>query len=766
VYAAVVLNPTSIEQPDQLVAIQASNPRANFVPTALSWVRFDNSLRHSRSFGAIAAYDVETVGFTGGDRPAEQLSAMRVSSAFFEVLRLPPHQGRFFTEKDDKENGPAVCVVSFEFWQTRLGGQPVVGRTIQLNGRSVEVIGILPPRFTAPWSARHIVLPRLFETSQVAPADIRNGASYLDVIGRLRPGVTIEQAQAELDGLAAHYAAAFAGRRDAANQTVALPFTETLVGSQRRTLGLLLAAVVAVLLVACANASTLFLGRLLARQRETAIRQGLGASRTQVVLHYLGESLTLSLAAGVAGLAIAWALLRGVTAAFGASLPEGAHFAIRGDSVAVALLVVAASALLVGLVPALYVTRPTMAPLLTFARGESTTASDSRLRAVLVLSEVALSCVLLIGAGLLLTSLLRLQQSPLGFETGGLAIAHTSLPRDKYSGEERQIAFVLEAERRLREWPGIQGAAAVFGLPLGDEFTNHIYAIAGRPIVPPSERNRAGIRIVTERYFEVIGARLTAGRGFTAEDRAGAPQVCVINDSMNRRIFDGRGIGQVILRGINANIRYEVVGVVEDIKTTGARTAPADEVFYPFRQLPWPRFALVARTTGDAEQLRKPMEAVVAELDPEQPLSGFSTMQQRLDLSWAGEQALASITMAFAAVAMFMALTGLYAVLAQNVASRTVEIGVRVALGAGRKEIVRLILTNGMAIVASGILVGMAVAAVAGRLMTAQLYAVSPGDPWIFGGVAGVFTMVGFVACLAPSWRAAALDPLESLRRV
>lgn len=282
----------------------------------------------------------------------------------------------------------------------------------------------------------------------------------------------------------------------------------------------------------------------------------------------------------------------------------------------------------------------------------------------------------------------------------------------------------------------------------------------------PARSDRAGIRIVGENYFDVIGARLKSGRAFTADDRIGAPQVCIINESMNRRVFGGNGIGQVILRGIDANIRYEVIGIVEDVKSAGSRTPPPDEVFYPFRQLPWPHFAVVARTDGDPALLRKPMEAVFAELDPAQPISGFATMAERLDRTWTGETALASITVAFALIAVFMALTGLYAVLAQSVASRAAEIGVRVALGASDRQIVRLILRAGMTIVLAGIAAGVAAAAIGSRFISAQLYGVGPRDPLIFAAVAAVFVLVGFTACLVPSWRAASLDPIKSLRQV
>ena len=766
IFSAVVLNPMSVERPEELVDIQTTNPKISNVPTSLSWIRFDNSLRHARSFSHVAAWDSDGLTLSTGDAPPEQLNVLRVSSGFFPALGIEPTAGRVFVPEDDVPNGPDVCVMSHQLWITRFGGTPMVGRTISLNGRPFEVIGILPPRFTPPWADAPLFVPRLFDTSTMQPENIRGGSSYLAVIARLKPGVTIEQAQSELDGLNADYSSRFAGRTDAANLTKAVPFTETLVANQRQTMLILLAAVAAVLVVACANASTLFLGRLLARQRETAVRQALGASRAQIVRQFLLESLGLSLVAGIAGLAIAWGLIRLVAVFLASSLPQAERVSIDATALLSALVVVAFTAVLVGFVPAWYVTRPVMAPLLTFARGDAATPSGRRVRALLVLGEIALSCVLLIGAGLLVTSLMRLQQSSPGFELEGIAASNVLLPPQRYGSGERQAAFVTTVVERLKETAGVGKAAAVFGLPLGGGFSFHQYVIAGQPIPPPSERQRAGIRLVTEDYFDVMGINLKAGRLFTDRDRAGAPNVCIVNESMAKRIFNGDPIGQAILRGRDANLRYEIIGIVADVRSYGLRQPVVDEVYYPLRQLPWPQFSIVAKTEGDPQSLRRAMEGALGQVDPAQPLALFSTMQQLSDQSSGSERSIASITVAFAIIAMFMALVGLYAVLAQSVASRSTEIGVRVALGADRSRIVRLILLSGMTIVVAGIGLGVIAAIVGARYLSTQLYNVNPRDPFIFVSVAVLFAVVAVLACMAPSWRAATLDPIKALRRV
>jgi putative ABC transport system permease protein len=766
VYNALVLDPMRVPRPQELVAITAANPSIPNVPAALSWIRFDNNLRRARAFRNIAAYDLDSASFVAPGQPPEQLAVLRVSQQFFDVLEIQPQLGRTFTPDEDLPNGPDVCILSHEMWQSRFGGRAMVGTTLNLNGRAVEVVGILPARFTQPWSGQQLFVPRLFETSTLLPENVQGGSSYLSVIARLSPAISVQQAQAELDGLAADYAVSFAGRTDAANGTAVAPFLEGLVAGQRQTLGILLGAVAAVLLVACANASTLFLGRLLSRQRETAVRQGLGASRARIVRQFLLESLGLTLVAGVLGIAIAWGILRAVTVWLGAAQPAPTVLAIDERALGVAALTVIATAVLVGLLPAMYVTRPAMTPLATFGRGASTTPSARRVRALLVVGEVALSCLLLIGAALLIASLFRLQRANPGFDVHGTAAGLVTLSQDRYPTPERQAAFATDAVDRLLQVPGVLGAAAVFGLPLGDEFSFHQYVVAGRPVPPPSERQRAGIRLVTEGYFDLMRIHLKSGRLFSARDRQGAPQVCIVNEAFARRNFDGNPIGQSILRGREANLRYEIVGVVGDVWTYGLQTPVVEEVFYPLRQLPWPQFALIVRADGDASALRRTLEGAASAVDPTQPLASFATMAHRLDQTWGAERTMASLTMAFAAIALLMALVGLYAVLAQSVASRAAEIGVRVALGAGRHQVVRLVLAYGMGIVVSGIAVGLVAAAGAGSFLSARLYGVDARDPWLFGGVALLFTLVALAACAGPSLKAANLDPVRALRSV
>jgi predicted permease len=764
VFDGAVLRPMAVPSPHRLVSVQAVNPKIQNVPASLSWIRFDNSLRHAKSFSRVAAYDFESASVVVGTMPPEQVSALRTTSGFLETLGVGVGQGRGFVDSDDLPNGAAVCLVSADFAHSRLAGS-AVGQTISVNGRATEVVGVLKPRFSAPWSAVQVIVPRLFETPTMRPDNVASGSSYLAVVGRLEGATSLEAAQSELDALAASYANQFVGKLDAANSTRAFPFVDSLVAARRPTLSLLLAAVGAVLLVASLNASGLFLARLIAGKRAIAVRQALGAQRSRLVRELLMESVILSSLATALGLALAWGLIRVVQSAFANAIPNIQNIGLDARAVSVAGLVMLLTALVVGLWPALSVTRASSNPLAAFSRDQQGTSSGRRARSILVFAEIAMSCILLIGAAFLTKSLTRLQQANPGFGTASTAAGLITLPAARYPDPERQGQFALDAVERLKHAPGVSGAAAVFGLPLGDSFTFHQYVIGGQTIPPPSERERAGIRLVTEDYFELLGIGLKAGRYFTPHDRRGAKLVCIVNDAMSRRMFGGSPLGKTIRRGRDANIEYEIVGVVQDIRTFGVRRDSVEEVFYPIRQLPWPLFALVVRTTGDPAALRRVVEGVVAEMDPTLPVAQFATMQARLDATWSTDRAVTSLTLLFAAVALFMAVVGLYTTLSNLVVSRSSEIGLRMALGADRRSIIHMVLVQGMVIAGGGILVGAMAALGLTRFLSAQLYEINPVDPWVYLVVTGLFGGVALMACFVPSWRASRIDPLVTLRR-
>ena len=761
-YSRAVLNPVTLSEPETLISIYSANYKTSFVPPTLSWPRFESLRGGTSVFSQLGAYSPDSVNLSGmGDTPPEQLRALRISGNFLGAIRVVPFRGRLFTPEDDARNGPAVCILSWELAQSRFGGPGAVGSNIQLNGKPTEVVGVVGP-MSPPWSDRQIFLPRVFEDSGIPPQSIATGATYLEVVGRLRPGTAVRDAETQVRAVSRDYSSRFQGRSDAANELQVRPFLETVVGKRRGVFVALLGAVVLVLLVSCANTSALFLSRLASREREIAVRQALGAGRTRIVAGLLRESLELALAAGALGIAVAELMLRVAQATFSAELPAGLNLEMSSGAAGVAIVTVLLCAVLVGLIPALHVTRrSTSSPLLAFARGASEGAAARRFRAILVIVEVALSVFLLIGAGLLIASLNRLQRTSPGFEPAGVAAAFANLPAERYATPERQAAFFLDVIERLRNQPQVTGAAVVFGLPFHDDNFASTYAISGRPIPPPPERARAGLRMVSEDYFQVMRMRILAGRRFAITDRAGAPGVCIVNESLARRQFPGRSpLGQVIRRGREADQRFEIVGIVADVKTNGLRSATPDEIFYPFRQLQRANAAIVARTNGDPARLRPIFESTVSAVDSEQPLSRFAPMEERLAGTLGGERALASLTGAFAFLALALASVGLYAVLAQNVAARTVEIGIRLAIGAEPVAVVRLVLRQGMRLAVIGIAAGLISAVVAARILAAQLFEVSPRDPLVYVSVSAIFGAVATLASLAPALRASRVDPL------
>lgn len=765
VFNRLVLNPVSLPQPESLVAIWTVNESQNFNAPAVSWPRYELLRDRNTSFASICLSAFDNFTLTGSDEPL-QLNGLRVTAGFFGTLGVRPALGRDFRPEDDVPNGPNVVILSHQLWETRFGARAsVVGEMIQLNGLSWEVIGVLPPRLSNPFAATQIFAPRVFEVGGLTPAQIQNGAGYAQPTARLRPDKTLEQAVEELTALSRAYASEFPTKLDAENRSDPRFLVETIAGNLRPTFYVLLGSVGFVLLIACANVASLFLSRLSARHREIAVRQSLGATRADIVRQFLLESLLFSTAAGALGVLLAlWSL-----DAFGSLLVDNVAILPLSLDVPVLLFTAGAtllSALLVGLVPALQASRTDISNTLKDAgRGSPGGVRGKRFRSILVVVEVALSVVLLVGSALLLLSFLRLQQTPAGFRTGGIAAAFVGIPESRYTTEAARARFFTDVVEKLQSVPQVKEAAAVIGLPLSAFSPLSPYSIAGRPILPLAQRPLAGLRVVSDDYFRMLAIPLRAGRTFAPEDREGAPGVCVINDSFARRLFpDQSPLGQVILRGRNADQQFEIVGIVGDVRSNGLNAPVPDDVYLPVRQFGRPGMFVVARTDGEAELLQPIIRSAVAAVDRNQPISFFQTLDSLVSQSLDVQRTVAALTALFAAVALVLALVGLYSILAYAVTQRTGEIGLRMALGAQRGQVVSLIMRGGLRLVAIGLLAGLAISAAAAHLIRTQLFNVEPLDPLVYGGVAVLFLLVGALACLLPSWRAARITPLAALR--
>jgi predicted permease len=764
VFDRLVLNPVTIPQPASLIAIVNNNPQLTAPVPALSWPRYEEIRDHAQSFASIAISAFDSFTLTGDGEP-EQLNGLRVSASFLPTLGIAPARGRDFTAEQDAPNGPAVCIISHELWQTRFGGRDrIVGQTILLNGLPWEVIGVTPPRLSAPFGQVQVFAPRVFEVSGLTALQIQNGSGYAQPIARLKRGVSLQQAASELAAISRAYRERFATRLDANNTSEPQMFVEFLVSALQPTFYTLLGAVAFVLLIACANVSSLFLGRLAARQKEVAVRQSLGATRGRIVRQFLIESVIFSAIAGVLGGVLALWALWAVQSLIASQLPANAVLTLNWRALAFTGAVTMTSAVLVGLVPALESSRKeVLGALKDGARGS--TGAQGRFRSTLIVVEVALSVVLLVGSSLLLISFLELQRTPPGFDSQGVAAAFVNLPATRYKTNAQQADFFNQVIERLRAQPIVTEAGAAIGLPLSGFAPRSPYSVAGRQILPLPQRPLAGLSIVSESYFRLLRIPFIAGRAFTADDREGTPGVCIINESLARKLFPGQAaVGNALLRGPKAEVRLDIVGVIHDVRSAGLNTPAPDEIYLPMRQLGRPTMTIVAKTNADPAALQAVIRTAVAEVDRDRAISFFATMDSNIAQSLGVQRIIASLTVVFAGLALVLAAVGLYSVLAYAVGQRTTEIGIRMALGAQAAQVLGLVMRSGLRLVAAGLLIGVVAAGIIARLIQTLLYNVQPLDPLIYGMVTLLFTVVAALACLLPSLRASRIDPLVALR--
>jgi len=766
VYDRLVLNPVTIPQSSTLVALLATNPQFLGVRVpAVSWPRYEEIRDQATSFASVGISAFDNFTLTGNGDP-QQLNGLRVSPSFLPTLGIMPAQGRNFAAAEEAPNGPSVCIISHELWQTQFGGRrDLVGTSIMLNGMSWEVVGIMPPHLTAPFAQTQVFAPRVFEVPALTLAQVLAGSGYAQPIARLKPGVTVERAREELAAISKASHDSNPARLDANNTTEPQLFVESLVGPLQPTFYTLLGAVAFVLLIACANVASLFLGRLAARHKEIAVRQSLGATRAQLIRHFLVESALFSAIAGSLGVLAALWGLTAVQSLLTSQLPPNAVLTLNWRALLFTAGVTLASSLLVGVAPAWHASRAQLVDALKDAARGSSGERTGRFRSTLIVIEVALSVVLLVGSALLLVSFIKLQQTPPGFEAKGAAAAFVAVPTQRYKTAGEQAEFFERVIERLHANPLITDAAAVQGLPLSGFNPRAPYTVAGQPVLPLPQRPIAGFSVVSEEYFTLMRIGLVEGRAFTPADRDGAPTAGIINESFARKLFPGQSaIGKRLLRGKDANIEVTIVGVIHDVKTNGLNAPAPDEIYQAMRQFGRPGLAIVARTTGDSSALQSAIRLAVADVDKDQPTSFFATLETNIANSLGVQRIVSSLTIVFAGLALTLSAVGLYSVLAYAVSQRTPEIGIRMALGAQAAEVIGLVMRSGLRLVAVGLVIGLIGAAIAARLIRTLLFNVEPLDPAIYAGVAVLFTAVAMLACLLPSFRASRIDPLIALR--
>ena len=765
---ALLLRPLPYAQPDRLVVLSSERKASGEQQGPLSYPRFTLVQDRSRSFTGVAAFCNEVFNLTGRGDP-EQIPAARVSWNFFDILGVPPALGRGFRAEEDSPGGEPVVLLSDGFWRRRFAADAsVVGRSVTLDSKDYTVIGVLPAdfRFALLGPKTDIFAPRVFDLNLMTPAQAQSGSGFLNYLARLRPGIGIAAARSEMDALAAQYRQEYPKFPDTdPDLTVRLGnLRDEMVANVRLAILILFGAVSLVLLIACANVASLLLSRALGRRREIAVRTAIGASRGALIRQLLTESLMLALLGGVLGaLLSAWGTqtLAGMAES---SLPRASEIRVDGAVLAFTAMISLFAGVVFGLVPALQISR---ADLNSVLRSEGRAATSgrrrNRMRNLLVVSQVALSMVLLIGAGLLLRSFVQLRSAHPGFDARNVLTMNVALPQSRYSKGAQMVAFSEELVRQLRALPGVQSAAVSSALPVTT--TRQSPALPeGQPQLPLPQRPLFNVQMSGPGYAATLRIPVLGGREFTQHDDAGAPLVAMVNQTTARRYWPNQNpIGKHVLLG-RIPQPIEVVGVLGDIRNVGVAADVAPEIYVPFAQRPWANIYLLVRTAGDPHMFVSAVRARVLALDHEQPVTAIQTLDELLESGAAQPRFTTFLLGTLSGTALLLAIVGIYGVIAYSVAERTQEMGIRIALGAERTDILRLVLGQGLVLALSGIAIGLATSLALTRLLGSLLYRVSVTDPVTFGAGAVLFAGVAMLASYLPALRATRVDPLIALR--
>ena len=763
---AALLRPLPYKEPARLVHLWETTPRQQFSEREASYPDYLDWKGNNQVFEDLAGYTRRSFTLTGIDAP-DRLQGAAVTDNFFQVLGVEPIMGRSFRKGEDQPGAERLVILSHGLWQRRFGADPnVVGRSLTLNGDSYTVAGILPKDFQfAPAGAVELWTPLNPNPDQMT----RRFMHWLNVIARLKLGVSREQAQAGMAPIARaieqEYSESHAG-----TGIKAVSLHEQIVGKVKPILLVLLGAVCFVLLIACANVANLLLARSAARRKEIAIRTALGASRWRLIRQLLTESVALALLGGAAGLLLAqWGvglLVAGIPESQLVSMPYLRGLDINGWVLLFTFAVSLLTGLVFGLAPALQASKLNLQESLKDGGKTSAVQTRQRLRNLLVVSEIALALVLLVGAGLMMKSLVRLLAVDPGFNPDNLLTMRVLLPMNKYAEEAKLIAFHQQLISRVENLPGVKGVGSVNILPLlgGNTAT---FIAEGRPAPPPGEEAESNIRDVNSSYFAVMGVPLVSGRYFTDQDKQDAPPVVIINQTLAARLFPGEdAVGHRLLYTKLPLPPFEIVGVVRDEKVTGLDSATTPVVYGPYLQGPNNSISLVVRTSTDPNSMAAAVRGEIQALDPDLPVFDVRTMEQIIDTSPSAflRRYPAFLIGVFAAVGLLLAMVGIYGVISYSVSQRTHEIGVRMALGARRRDIFKMIVGQGLILTLVGVACGIVAALVLTRFLSSLLFGVSATDPLTYVVVSLPLVLVALAACYIPARKATKVDPMVALR--
>lgn len=763
---AVLLRPLPYEKPHELVRLWATMPQRDNQLALVSWLRVQFLQESTKGiFAGLAANSGASFTVTGRGEP-ELISAIKVTGDFFSLLGVPPLLGRAPTPAEDQPGAANVVLLAEGYWRRAFAGdRGVIGRPLMLNGTEHTIIGVMPARFTTPFDTNDVWVTRAFESAALPATSVARGGGFLNVVARLRPGVTLQQAQAALDTVAKSYAASHAGFMDETFGLRAIPFQEEISGDSRRPLWLLFAAVSVVLLISCANVANLCLTRSLGQRRAIAIRTALGAGRRQVVAQFLAEGLLLSLAAAVLGLALAHATLPPLTRLAADYLPRlseiGLSVPVLGFATGLALL----CGLGFGLVPLLQVSNVACQEALRDgARGSTDAPANLRFRQALLAAEVALALVLTFGAGLLVVSFQRVQRVDPGFRVEGLYRANLPLAGAQFAAPAARGQLLDRLLERVQQAPGVASAAFVLGAPYANESSLFTAVLPGRPANDPKERHVVRYCIATPGYFATLGAPLVAGRDLTTADNTEQRRVAVVNEAMAKQLFpDGRALEREFVRPFDQTT-WRIVGIVRDLRNASLIDAVQPETYFPHHGNPYTQISFVIRSQADVGLAAQAARAALRDVGAQLPLVGGQPVAALMADSLAQRRLALALLLVFAGVSALLAAAGIGALSAYTVSQRRYEIGVRLALGASGGQVVREIVLQALRPVAAGLLLGIVGSLWVSSLVAHQLFATAPNDPVVIAATSVLLGAVALVASWLPARRAARTDPLLALR--
>jgi putative ABC transport system permease protein len=760
----VLIEPLPFNQPDELVAVWGSNKKLNLPRMGFSGADFLDLKAQNKGLKDVAAVNFWGVNLTGGGEP-ERVQGFQVSASLFPTLGVKPSLGRTFSEEEDQPGNDRVVVLSHGLWQRRFGSDPnIVGRTVQLNNNPYTVIGVMGSDFQYPRRSAELWTPLALDAKQQKDRTSR----FLLLVGRLKPNVTLEQAQAELNNFFARLQEQYPDT-NAGYSIWMVPLKEMIVGPARQDLLITLAAAIFMLLIACANIAGMLLARGAARRKELSIRLALGASRMRLIRQLLTESVVLALVGAVFGLLLAYWGSR----LHAASIPDfiaetnpgikDVH--LNATVLLFTLLISVLTGVVFGMLPAFILSKGNL--LTTHKEGGRSSSGSSRHRThnALVVTEIAIALVLLIGAGLLVRSYMRLQEVSAGFDSGNSLVVDVSPLQSRYDDGAKVAALYHQILERVKALPGVAEAGAVSYLPFGGGGASRTLVIEGRPVPPPGEEPYTNFRVVSPKYFAAQGLRLSQGRDFTDQDMGGVPSA-VVSESLARQFWPKEDPLGKRLTVEGETAPRQVIGVVGDVNDWDLANKSNLYVYVPYLlQRPRPAMTLVVRTnTSDPLNLAGPVREQVLAVDPDQPVYNVRTMERVIgDTRWPQRINMGSLGV-LAIISLVLAAIGIYGLISYSVTERTHEIGVRMALGAAHSDIMKLMLKQGGFLLLIGLIIGLVGAAALTRIMSSLLFGVSATDPLIFAATSMLLTTVVMLSSYIPGRKAARVDPMIALR--